>query len=74
VLVPLQRFHMTSGAAAEDLKIGLTMLKKFARSFNIERWPARKLNGVQKLIDEVRAFQTDEGGEEGAERVLRDLR
>lgn len=60
--------------AAKDLNVGLTVMKKFARQFNIDRWPARKVNSVQNLIDEVQAFHMDDGSEEGAAFVLGELR
>jgi hypothetical protein len=74
LLLPPQRFHMTVVTAATDLKVGKTSLNKLTRHFNILRWPYRKVNGVQKLIDEVQAFHTDEGAEEGGDFVLRELR
>lgn len=45
--------------AAEALGIGVTVLKRLCRLYNIRRWPQRKLASLDKLIrrESVRSFR-----------------
>ena len=36
--------------AADRLHVGVTVLKKYCRKFDIPRWPFRKLKSMEKLI------------------------
>jgi len=53
----LQLYHLPAKQAAQRLQIGQTVLKKYARQFGIHRWPSRTIGRIQRLIDEVTAFQ-----------------
>jgi len=53
----VQLYHLPTKQAAIKLQIGQTVLKKYARQFGISRWPSRTIGSIQRLIDEVTAFQ-----------------
>jgi len=46
--------------AARRLDIGLTVLKKYCRKFEISRWPYRKIKSMDKLIESVNEYARDE--------------
>jgi hypothetical protein len=48
-----QYFYMPICQAAKELNVGLTYLKKRCRELGIRRWPHRKLNSLQILINNV---------------------
>ena len=37
------RFHLTLASAAKDFGVSITYLKKVCRTYNIKRWPFRKV-------------------------------
>jgi len=54
-------FHRPISDAAQELGLGVTMLKKQCRTHGIQRWPYRKLSSLAKLIasvKEVRQLRT----------------
>ncbi|XWS60532.1 hypothetical protein CRYUN_Cryun07bG0044000 [Craigia yunnanensis] len=65
-----QYFYMPITRAANELNIGLTLLKKRCREVGIRRWPHRKLMSLQTLIRNVQELQKEEGEE--SERKLRE--
>lgn len=70
----VQRYHMTSTAAAKSLNIGVTVLKGFLRKWGINRWPSRKYNSVKKLIEEVERFNPQATQVEEKQVVLNRLK
>ncbi|WJX90016.1 hypothetical protein P8452_71959 [Trifolium repens] len=56
-----QYFYMPICQAAKELNVGLTYLKKRCRELGIRRWPHRKLNSLQTLINNVQEMGKDEG-------------
>lgn len=52
---------MSQVEAARDLGVGVTVLKTFCRQFDISRWPSRKINQLQELINDVQEFQAQDG-------------
>ncbi|CAL4885344.1 unnamed protein product [Urochloa decumbens] len=54
-----QHFSVPINQAARELNVGLTVLKKRCRELGIPRWPHRKLQSVQKLIDDVQELGKD---------------
>ena len=46
--------------AAQKLGVGVTVLKKYCRKFAIPRWPYRKLKSMEKLIDSVNEYATQD--------------
>jgi hypothetical protein len=42
--------------AAQKLGVGVTVLKKYCRKFQIPRWPYRKLKSMEKLIESVNEY------------------
>lgn len=48
-----QYFYMPITQAANELNVGLTLLKKRCRELGIRRWPHRKLMSLQTLIKNV---------------------
>ncbi|KAG2440097.1 hypothetical protein HXX76_004211, partial [Chlamydomonas incerta] len=72
-------YHLPINEAAAALNIGVTVLKKYCRKFSIPRWPYRKLNSVNKLMETFDRYKRDAllggnftGGEE-CEVVLQSL-
>eukprot|EP00892_Ulva_mutabilis_P000809 jgi/Ulvmu1/10729/UM068_0017.1 len=59
-------YHRPISEAAQVLDMGVTVLKKQCRNQNISRWPFRKLQSIDKLIQSVQMV-LDSGPEEGAE-------
>ncbi len=51
--------HPISKAAAH-LNIGVTVLKKYCRWYKIERWPYRKIQSVDKLIEQLNQLEIDD--------------
>ena len=43
-------FHLQSEAACQELKVGLTVLKRQCRKYKIGRWPYRKIKSLERLI------------------------
>ena len=43
-------FHLPISLAAQELGVGLTVLKKYCRVYEINRWPFRKLKSLDKLV------------------------
>nr|GMC52641.1 protein RKD1-like [Ipomoea batatas] len=54
-------FYMPINQAAKELNVGLTQLKKRCRRLGIRRWPHRKLNSLQTLINNVQKIGNSEG-------------
>nr|GMC55316.1 protein RKD1 [Ipomoea batatas] len=54
-------FYMPINQAAKELNVGLTQLKKRCRMLGIRRWPHRKLNSLQTLINNVQKIGNSEG-------------
>ncbi|CAG9460161.1 unnamed protein product [Pedinophyceae sp. YPF-701] len=46
-------FHLPIEEAAQHLSVGLTVLKRICRTLGIARWPFRKLQSLQQLIDRI---------------------
>lgn len=46
-------FHLPISQAATELGVGLTVLKKYCRIYEISRWPFRKLKSLDKLVSTV---------------------
>ncbi|MFS7929885.1 putative transcription factor Nin-like family [Helianthus anomalus] len=57
-----KHFELPIAVAAEKLGVGLTMLKKRCREFNIKRWPHRKLKSIKSLIQNVKPWQGNSPG------------
>jgi hypothetical protein len=57
-------------AAADQLGVGVTVLKKYCRRFNITRWPYRKRLSVQKLLDVVKEYAASTAGADLATQPL----
>ncbi|KAM0071095.1 putative transcription factor Nin-like family [Helianthus debilis subsp. tardiflorus] len=55
-----KHFELPIAVAAEKLGVGLTMLKKRCREFNIKRWPHRKLKSIKSLIQNVKEMGLNE--------------
>lgn len=47
--------------AAQNLDVGVTTLKKICRANNIRRWPFRKRNSIDKLIEKTRMYMRADG-------------
>lgn len=52
-------YHLPINEAAEHLGIGVTVLKKYCRRFEIGRWPFRKLKSIDKLMQSILATSTE---------------
>ena len=48
-------FHMPSDQACKQLGIGLTVLKRLCRKYDIKRWPFRKMKSLDRLIKNVKS-------------------
>ena len=48
-------FHMPSDQACKQLGIGLTVLKRLCRKYEIKRWPFRKMKSLDRLIRNVKS-------------------
>jgi len=46
-------------AAAQQLKVGVTTLKKICRTAQVTRWPFRKRTSIERLIHRTQYFMTD---------------
>ena len=46
-------FHLPIDEAAKQLEIGVTVLKKYCRTFHLSRWPFRKLSSLKKLMNSM---------------------
>jgi hypothetical protein len=46
-------YHLPISAAAKELDIGLTLLKKRCRELGLKRWPYRKLKSMDKLLHSI---------------------
>ncbi|GFH29692.1 RWP-RK domain-containing transcription factor, partial [Haematococcus lacustris] len=46
-------YHLPIHEAAQQLSVGVTVLKKYCRRFKVGRWPFRKLQSLDKLIRSV---------------------
>lgn len=55
-----QVYDLPIADAAQKLQIGVTVLKKYCRRFNIPRWPYRKIKSLDKLIESVYEYSKDE--------------
>ena len=51
-----QCFCMPIKQAAEELNVGLTLLKRQCRELGIPRWPHRKLKSLETLIKNAQVF------------------
>ncbi|KAJ0780911.1 putative transcription factor Nin-like family [Helianthus annuus] len=51
-----KHFELPIAVAAEKLGVGLTLLKKRCREFNIKRWPHRKLKRIKSFIQNVQVY------------------
>ncbi|DBB04018.1 TPA: hypothetical protein ACH3X1_013079 [Trebouxia sp. C0004] len=47
------------GAAAHQLEVGVTTLKKICRTAQVSRWPFRKRTSIERLIHRTQYFMTD---------------
>jgi RWP-RK domain len=56
--------------AAARLDVGVTTLKKICRANNISRWPFRKRNSIDKLIEKTRLYMRDGDGEARRQTAL----
>ncbi|KAF5831783.1 hypothetical protein DUNSADRAFT_12594 [Dunaliella salina] len=65
-------FHLPIQAAADQLDMGQTWLKKICRDFSIERWPYRKLQSLDHLIRSVEEQSISDPV--GANDIIRELR
>jgi hypothetical protein len=52
-----RHFHLRSDEAATALGVGLTVLKRICRQHNIKRWPYRKIQSLERLIEHVQVRQ-----------------
>ncbi|GAX80489.1 hypothetical protein CEUSTIGMA_g7927.t1 [Chlamydomonas eustigma] len=52
-------YNLPIEEAAAKLSIGVTVLKKHCRQFDVVRWPYRKLTSIDKLMEIVRADSRD---------------
>lgn len=50
-------FHLPISQAAKELGVGLTVLKKYCRIYEISRWPFRKLKSLDKLVSTVSSIE-----------------
>jgi hypothetical protein len=48
-----RHFCMPIKQAVQELKVGVTMLKKQCRELGIARWPHRKVKSLNTLIDNI---------------------
>jgi hypothetical protein len=48
-----RHFCMPIKQAVQELKVGVTMLKKRCRELGIARWPHRKVKSLNTLIDNI---------------------
>lgn len=48
-------FHLPIDTAAKILGIGSTAIKKICRKHGLERWPHRKLKGIDRTISELKS-------------------
>ncbi|KAL8253181.1 hypothetical protein R6Q59_036874 [Mikania micrantha] len=55
-----KHFEMPIAMAAEKLGVGLTVLKKRCREYNIKRWPHRKLKSIKSLIQNAKDMGLNE--------------
>ena len=46
-------------AAAHQLNVGVTTLKKICRTAQVTRWPFRKRTSIERLIHRTQYFMTD---------------
>lgn len=46
-------------AAAQQLQVGVTTLKKICRTAQVTRWPFRKRTSIERLIHRTKYFMTD---------------
>lgn len=67
-------YHLPISRAAAHLDVGSTVLKKYCRKFNIQRWPYRKINSLHKLIDAVEGYEKSSGNTRQCAPVLQELR
>ena len=51
-------FHLPSERACERLGIGLTVLKRQCRKLKIGRWPYRKIQSINKLMEKIEAGES----------------
>uniref|UniRef100_A0A0D9VKZ2 RWP-RK domain-containing protein n=1 Tax=Leersia perrieri TaxID=77586 RepID=A0A0D9VKZ2_9ORYZ len=59
-----QYFCMPIKQAAQELTVGLTLLKSRCRALGIPRWPYRKVKSLQALIRNVQELATETGQDE----------
>lgn len=45
---------MPINVAAQSLHMGVTVLKKYCRQFDVGRWPFRKLASIDKLTETIK--------------------
>uniref|UniRef100_A0A0D9W894 RWP-RK domain-containing protein n=1 Tax=Leersia perrieri TaxID=77586 RepID=A0A0D9W894_9ORYZ len=48
-----QHFHLPINEASRTLKVGVSILKKKCRQYNIPRWPHRKIKSLDSLIQDL---------------------
>jgi hypothetical protein len=71
---PHQVYDLPITKAATELNTGVTVLKKYCRKFNIQRWPYRKRKSMRKLIETVERHAVDTGTAAAVVPVLAELR
>ena len=47
-------------AAAQQLQVGVTTLKKICRTAKVTRWPFRKRTSIERLIERTQYFMADD--------------
>ena len=60
-------FHLPIAAAAKELNVGLTLLKRRCRALNIDRWPHRRISSVRRILEDLGTAAAPAEGE--AERA-----
>lgn len=67
-------YDLPINEAASQLGIGVTVLKKYCRKFDIKRWPYRKRKSMLKLIHTVETYAKGSGNGLNCLPVLQELR
>ena len=52
-------FDMSIKQAAEELKMGMTSLKKLCRQLGLSRWPYRMRQSLQRLSESVKSYNAE---------------
>lgn len=54
-----QYFHLPIREASSTLKIGVSILKRKCRQYEIPRWPHRKIKSLDSLIHDLEVILTE---------------